>query len=105
MRPSRLRPLARPAIFTASFTMVLLGLAACQTTDLDITGALSDKAEPPRPADPRAEVELSRDRFRKTPGDPEVALKYGQALRAMGQRTQAVAVLEQATISNPTDKA
>jgi Flp pilus assembly protein TadD len=85
--------------------MVLLGLAACQTTDLDITGAVSDKAETSRPADPRAEVEFYHERFRKTPGDPEVALKYGQALRGTGQRSQAVAVLEQATIANPSNTA
>jgi Flp pilus assembly protein TadD len=101
----RLRPLARPAIFTASFAMVLLGLGACQTTDLaEVTGALGDKAEQSRPADPRAEVELYRERFRASPNDPEIALKYGTALRATGQRSQAVAVLEQATIANRGDK-
>jgi len=105
MHPSCLRPFARPAIFSASFAMVLLGLAACQTTDLDVTGAFTDKAETRRAADPRAEVELYRERFRRTPGDPELALKYGQALRGTGQRSQAVAVLEQATIANPTNTA
>jgi Flp pilus assembly protein TadD len=102
MRSSpRLHSLARPAIFTASFAMVLLGLGACQTTDLaEVTGSLGDKAEKSRPADPRAEVELDRERYRASPGDPEVALRYGNALRAMGQRSQAVAVLEQATIAN-----
>jgi Flp pilus assembly protein TadD len=104
MRPSRLRPLARPAIFTASFAMVLLGLAACQTTDLDLTGAITDKTDTRRPGDPRAEVDLYRERFRSTPNDPDLALRYGQALRATGQRSQAVAVLEQATIANPGNR-
>src|ERR1700761_2172714 len=106
MRPSpRLRPLARPAIFIASFAMVLLGLGACQTTDLaEVTGAISDKAENSPPADARSEVELYRERFRSSPNDPDVALKYGNALRATGQRSQAVAVLEQATIANPAHK-
>jgi Flp pilus assembly protein TadD len=85
--------------------MVLLGLAACQTTDLEVTGAVSDKPETRRAADPRAEVELYRERFRSTPNDPDLALKYGQALRGTGQRSQAVAVLEQATIANPTNTA
>jgi Flp pilus assembly protein TadD len=101
MRPSCLRPVAGPAIFIASFTMVLFGLAACQTTDLEATGTVSDKAGTSRPADARADVDLYRERFRKTPNDPDLALKYGQALRATGQRSQAVAVLEQATIANP----
>ena len=36
---------------------------------------------------------------------PTPRLAYGQALRATGQRAQAVAVLEQATIANPGNKA
>ncbi len=35
----------------------------------------------------------------------DAALAYGQALRATGQRPQAVAVLEQATIAHPGNKA
>jgi Flp pilus assembly protein TadD len=106
MRLSRSRPLARPAVFIASFAMVLLGLAACQTTDLaEVTGAISDRADAGRGADPRADLESYRELYRKTPGDPDIALKYGQALRATGQRSQAVAVLEQATIANSDNKA
>src|SRR6185369_12471863 len=37
--------------------------------------------------------------------DADAALAYGQALRANGQRAQAAAVLEQATIANPGNKA
>ena len=85
--------------------MVLLGLGACQTTDLaEVTGAISDKTEKSRPADARSDVEFYRERFRASPGDPDVALRYGNALRATGQRSQAVAVLEQATIANPNHK-
>jgi len=92
-------------MFTASFAMVLLGLGACQTTDLaEVTGAITDKAENSRPADARADVEVYRERFRASPGDPDLALRYGNALRATGQRSQAVAVLEQATIANPNHK-
>ena len=40
-----------------------------------------------------------------TPRIADAALAYGQALRANGQRAQAVAVLEQATIANPGNKA
>jgi Flp pilus assembly protein TadD len=100
------RHLPRLALFATSFAVVLLGLGACQTTDLaDVTGSLGDKAEKSRPANPRAEVDLYRERYRSTPNDPDVALKYGEALRATGQRAQAVAVLEQATIANPSNKA
>jgi Flp pilus assembly protein TadD len=96
----------RPAAFALSFAVVLLGLGACQTTDLtEVTGALGG-ADKNRAAssDPRAELDQLRERFRANPNDPEVALRYGGALRATGQRSQAVAVLEQATIANPTNK-
>jgi Flp pilus assembly protein TadD len=106
LRLLRSRSLPRLALFATSFAVVLLGLGACQTTDLgEVTGALDGKTDKTSPADPRAELELYRERFRATPTDPEAALKYGEALRATGQRSQAVAVLERATIANPSNKA
>ena len=106
MRLLRSPHLPRLALFATSFAVVLLGLGACQTADLgEVTSSLGDRTDKTAPADPRAEAELYRERFRATPGDPEIALKYGDALRANGQRSQAVAVLEQATIANPSNKA
>ena len=49
-------------------------------------------------------METYRDRFRANPNDANAALQYGKALRATGQRSQAVAVLEQATIAHPGNK-
>src|SRR5690606_26879111 len=37
--------------------------------------------------------------------DPEAGIRYAQALRAMGQRAQAVAVLEQSSLNNPNNTA
>lgn len=109
MPPRSLRShyIPRVALFATSFAVVLLGLGACQTTDLtDVTGSLGDKAEKNHAvADPRADLAADRDRFRAAPGDPDAALRYGNALRANGQRSQAVAVLEQATIANPSNRA
>ena len=56
-------------------------------------------------ADPRRAVEVYGERYRANPKDADAALRYGQALRATGQRAQAVAVLEQATIAHPGNKA
>src|SRR4029077_16117449 len=42
---------------------------------------------------------------RPTHKNAAVAISYGQVLRANGQRAQAAAVLEQATIANPGNKA
>jgi Flp pilus assembly protein TadD len=41
------------------------------------------------------------ERYRANPNDPEAVVNYARALRAYGQRAQAVAVLEQASIRNP----
>src|SRR5579872_885883 len=80
-----------------------IGLCSCQTDGLpDITGALGDRAEK---AAPGRGLEFYRDRFRANPDDVEAALQYGKALRATGQRSQAVAVLEQVTLAHPSDKA
>jgi Flp pilus assembly protein TadD len=92
---------------SAAVTAILAaGLGGCQTMS-DITGSVTSKAEPaPSPdADPRRAVEVYGERYRTNPKDAEAALAYGQALRATGQRAQAVAVLEQATIGNPGNKA
>jgi Flp pilus assembly protein TadD len=68
----------------------------------EITGSLGDKAEKTAPG---RSLESYHERYRANPNDAEAALNYGKALRASGQRAQAVAVLEQATIAHPKDKA
>jgi Flp pilus assembly protein TadD len=103
-------PLSRPpglARFRAAVTMMsailLLELCGCQTDGMsEITGSLGDKTE--KAASARS-LESYRDRHRAHPDDVEAALQYGKALRAAGQRAQAVAVLEQATLAHPSDKA
>jgi Flp pilus assembly protein TadD len=97
------------ARFLASTTMsllLILGLCCCQTDGLaDITGSLGDKAGKNRDTEPSRSLEFYRDRFRANPNEAAAALQYGKALRAAGQRSQAVAVLEQATIAHPSDRA
>jgi Flp pilus assembly protein TadD len=80
--------------------MLTVTLCGCQTMS-DVTGALTAKSDS---SDPRREAELAGDRYRANPKDANAALAYGQALRATGQRSQAAAVLEQATIVNPGNK-
>jgi Flp pilus assembly protein TadD len=97
---------ARLLTATASVTILALGLCSCQTAGApDITGSLGDKADASRAADPPHELDFYRDRFRASPGDVDAALQYARALRASGQQSQAVAVLEQATIAQPGNKA
>src|SRR6266481_4026612 len=98
--------LARLLASAAVTAMLAAGLGGCQTMS-DITGSLTSKAEtsPSPDTDPRRAAELYGERYRANPKDPDAALAYGQALRATGQRTQAVAVLEQATLAHPSNKA
>src|SRR5712671_6512880 len=96
---------ARLIASAAVAAILAVGLGGCQTTMSDITGSLSPKAETGPDADPRRSVEVYGDRYRANPKDADAALLYGQALRATGQRGQAAAVLEQATIAHPGNKA
>lgn len=98
--------LARLLASAAVTAILAAGLGGCQTM-ADVTGSITSKAEPnPSPdADPRRAVDVDGERYRADPKNVDAALAYGQALRATGQRAQAAAVLEQATISHPGNKA
>jgi Flp pilus assembly protein TadD len=96
---------ARLLACTASSAILAMGLAGCQLTASDITGSLGEKAETSRSADPRRDLETYQERYRANPKDADAALQYGRALRATGQKSQAVAVMEQATIANPKNRA
>jgi Flp pilus assembly protein TadD len=98
---------SRVARLLASVAVAALfaaGLGGCQTIS-DVTGSITSKADTSPDSDPRRSVEVYGERYRAKPKDADAALAYGQALRATGQRSQAVAVLEQATIAHPGNKA
>jgi Flp pilus assembly protein TadD len=98
--------LARFLASAAVTAILAVGLGGCQTAGMpDITGSIGSKAEAQPDADPRRATEAYGERYRANPKDADAALRYGQALRATGQRSQAVAVLEQATITHPDNKA
>jgi Flp pilus assembly protein TadD len=88
-------------------TIILaIGLAGCKTTGMsDITGSVGSRANAAPDVDPARAVDVYGERYRANPKDAEAALRYGQALRTSGQRTQAVAVFEQATLNIPGNKA
>ncbi|MBP1096409.1 tetratricopeptide repeat protein [Bradyrhizobium diazoefficiens] len=99
-----------PARLLASASLVAvvaMSLGGCTAMSKlsDVTGSIGSRAEAPPPSDPPGAVEVYGERYRANPKDAEAALGYGQALRANGQRAQAAAVLEQATIANPGNKA
>ena len=106
MRQKLLNPSRLARLLACTSTLILaLGLGGCQTAGLsDITGSIDEKADAGRASDPRRDADLYQERYRADPKDADAALKYGKALRASGQRAQAVAVLEQATIAHPGNK-
>jgi Flp pilus assembly protein TadD len=101
--PSRF---SRQFASVAASAILALALCGCQTTaPSDITGALGDSADKGQIATSRDDLDRHRERFRANPNDVDAALQYGKALRGTGQRSQAVAVLEQASIAHPGNKA
>jgi Flp pilus assembly protein TadD len=105
----RLSVASPPARFLFS-ALLILALGGCQTTGIDdITGALGGRSETAGKVDARPDMkpdmDALRERYRAKPGDPNVALEYGKALRQTGQRAQALAVLEQAVLGHSTNKA
>jgi Flp pilus assembly protein TadD len=98
--------LARLLASAAMTAILAAGLGGCQTMS-DITGSITSSKPDASVAatDPRQQVEVYGERYRADPRNAEAALAYGQALRATGQRSQAVAVLEQANIKQPGNKA
>jgi Flp pilus assembly protein TadD len=106
MRQKLLHPSRLARLLACTSTLILaLGLGSCQTSGLsDITGSIDEKADTASTSDPRRDVDLYQERYRANPKDADAALRYGKALRATGQRSQAVAVLEQATIAHSGNK-
>jgi len=99
---------ARPAKSLASTALLLaVGLVTvgCQTTqssDPAATSALASATPLARDdADARGAASAWGERHRANPSDTVAAINYAQALRASGQRSQAVAVLEQVALNNP----
>lgn len=94
--------LTRHLASAALVAILAAGLGGCQTMS-DVTGSIASRSDP-TPDDPHRAAEVYGERYRKNPKDVDAAIAYGQALRATGQRAQACAMLEQATITNPGNK-
>lgn len=105
MRPIPAR--ARLMACTALALALAAGLGGCKTTgNGDTTGSIVRASTAPRSdAEWRREAETWGARYSANPKDGQAAVNYAQALRATGQRAQAAAVLEQASIHNPHDTA
>jgi hypothetical protein len=101
---SSLADYARPFVAVAAAAVLAGAVAGCASLKpTETTGSLGSaaSASPTGEDDRRRDADALSERYRANPNDPDVAIQYAQALRASGQRAQAVAVLEQASLRNP----
>ncbi len=96
---------ARPLAAAAVVAVLAVPMAGCQTTQSTSTAALPIMAADRSDSDWRRDLAVYGQQYRANSGNVEAALQYAQALRATGQRAQAVAVLERVSLANPHDKA
>jgi Flp pilus assembly protein TadD len=95
-------PSLRLRTMLALAAMLALATTGCQTTQpTETTGSLGLASGARAEANWRRSAEAWGERYRTNPRDPDAALNYARALRGLGQRAQAVAVLEQASIQHP----
>ena len=100
------RPPAR--LLASVAVLAALSVGGCSTTtgppSPDTTGSIATDTAPRSTVQWRQEMDSWGERYRANPADPDAAVRYAQALRAVGQRAQAAAVLEQAAVHNPDNR-
>jgi Flp pilus assembly protein TadD len=107
MRPTRFRT-TRLLASASLLAVIAAATAGCQTFSptAETTGTLPPTAAAASPSDAawRRDLDGYGAQYHADPTKVDVALHYAQALRATGQRAQAVAVLERLSMQNPHDK-
>jgi Flp pilus assembly protein TadD len=97
----------RPCRLLAAAGLVLVAVAAagCNTIQMPGADALRPTAaSPPSETDWHREADTAGATYRADPNNAPAAIRYAQALRMIGERSQAAAVLEQACMRHPTDR-
>lgn len=87
-------------VFTISAVALSLGGCLGRGT-AETTGSLASRQAAVSETALRGSADDLGKRFDAEPGNPAVAIAYSRTLRDLGQRAQAVAVLQQAAIRNP----
>jgi Flp pilus assembly protein TadD len=103
MRPVRCHARGFTSVALIALSAALGGCTTTGTTET--TASIETSAAPRSDADWRKAAEAWGARYQADNGDVEAAIRYAQALRATGQRQQAAAVLEQASLRNPKNTA
>jgi len=104
-RSIRSKPMAgverfAPVVLVGALAVALAGCNTTQSAQPAQTTAAPAVAAADGGGDRRSALAWA-ERYRANPNDPEAVVNYARALWAYGQRAQAVAVLEQASIQNP----
>jgi Flp pilus assembly protein TadD len=104
-----MRSYPRSARLLGSVALIVvtsLAMAGCKTNRAQTSAGLLDNVYAAQTeADARGDLDSWGARYRANPKDAAAAIAYAQGLRAIGQRSQAVAVLEQASLHNPRNTA
>ncbi|MDJ1157612.1 tetratricopeptide repeat protein [Chelatococcus sp. SYSU_G07232] len=105
-RLSEVRPAWRAAGRVLMVGLSALTLAGCLSRggSADVTGSIGGRQAAPTSEEGwRAAADSWGKRYEANPADKQAALAYAQALRALDQRAQAVAVLQTVAIRAPKD--
>lgn len=94
---------------TGLLAVIAMTAAGCQTVDVTgstgaLGGAFRGSSAPVSDNDWRREAAAAGERYKANPRDANAALRHAEALRKSGQRAQAAAVLQQATIAHSGDR-
>ena len=76
-------------------------LGGCAASRPEVTGSIPAANTRLSDKEWRGQLDTLAAKYREEANEPNVAIAYARALRASGQRAQAAAVLQQASIRNP----
>ncbi|HEX2841923.1 tetratricopeptide repeat protein [Hyphomicrobium sp.] len=105
------KPVRCVGVLAAIASSLLLG--ACAQMSGEESGGLfaaltpetsDSQQQPVKPSDPREAAEYWGKQYSKNPRDLEAALSYAQNLKVLGQKREALAVLQQASLIHGTNK-
>jgi Flp pilus assembly protein TadD len=80
------------------------GALAGRSFSLPSLSSAKRTVDPQSPEDWQREARIAGERYNADPRNAGAALRYAEALRHTGQRAQAAAVLQQASVHNPQDR-
>lgn len=104
------KPVRAAGVLAAIASSLMLGACAQMSGD-DSSGLFAALApesaapeQPAQPSDPRAAAEYWGKEYAKNPRNLDAALAYAQNLKVLGQKREALAVLQQASLIHGSDR-